>query len=51
MTIKITFPYEIILNGELTLYTDIEEYLVYDIDYTGDVEQVMLTPGKYKLEC
>ena len=50
-TIELTYPYEIILNGTLTLYTNIEEHVVYDFEYTGEYEQVTLSAGRYKLEC
>ena len=50
-TIELTYPYEIILNGTITLYTNIEERLVYDFEYTGAYEQALLATGKYKLEC
>ena len=50
-TTPISFPFEIVLNGELTLYTNIEEKRINDFSFTNSVQELLLTPGIYKLEC
>ncbi len=50
-TVEITYPYEIILNGTINLYTNVTERPDYVFEYTGNVVELSLTPGVYKLEC
>ena len=50
-TTLLVFPYEIILNGSLSLYTNIKENIVYNFEYSGLTEELSLDRGKYLLEC